>query len=106
MGSGKAEMKITKEVNFFDWNRYNVAATTALAQWCQGFGDDVNKHFGVNQDNNGLTILTPMGEHVDVNPGSIILRSSDGQYSKTSPGAFDRKYQVIEEGGIKIGGDE
>ena len=102
MGFGKAEMKITKNVDFFDWNRYNVAATTALANWCQTFGDDVNKHFGVNEAQDGLTILTPMGENVDVAPGSIILRSSDGQYSKTSPSAFDRKYEITEEDGVKI----
>lgn len=103
MAKGKAIRVTTLDVDFFDWNRYNLAHTTELNDWVKSFGQNVNEHFSVNGDNTGLLIQTPTGEKIDVNPGDVIIRDKEsGKYFRTSATSFSEKYQITEENGIEV----
>lgn len=103
MATGKAKKVSYLEVEFFDWSRYNINSTTELARWAKSFDQNVNEFFGVNEEGDGLTIKTPMGEHKDVNPGDIIIRdSANGTYFTMSARLFSSSYEVTEESGEAV----
>ena len=100
MAKGKAKKISYINVDFLDWSRYNINSTTELSQWVSSFGQKVNEHFGLNDEANGLTLNTPMGENIDITPGDIILRDgSNGSYYTMSAKAFASHYEVTEESG-------
>lgn len=95
MSQGRAERVVYNNVSFLDWNRYNINTTTELAQWVGSFGQEVNDHFSVNENKDGLLIRTPMGEFIPVEPGDIIVRDdNNGNYFRMSAKIFDAQYKI------------
>lgn len=97
MAIGKAVKNVPSPVDFFDWNRYNLDNATALLQWMKSFGDNLNDHFVMNHTNTGIVAITPTGGTVDVKPGHVIVRNSNGQYFTMNAETFDRDYVLTPE---------
>lgn len=87
-------MKAQKKSVIIDY--YNYPASFAeLRKWVSSFGDDLNKHFNIDESN--LYVLTLEGTSYKVTKDDIIIRGIKGEYYPCKKDIFNETYDLIEE---------